>query len=315
MAFHVHGGELAGSYDAVLLSTDLEADDAVAIRALAPRLRGVPILVVVGEGDKDKRQFVSDLLASYDLDRTAEIVQGRRSATPFPEALLSAYRGERPSAAKIFDPCSDEEVAARVVAFLSAHAAPFALLLKPPHELLNAPVAVLGRTVGALYGSFNLVVLRRAMQEAHPERDEGACFAVQEQWLHTFKALLWVERSASVGRDCVLDPNSSPEAWPPILADHGLATHISQWNSTVLREFSHKVSQKGAEMLEALSSAEGSQDASFEAVERVAEGAEKNIAIMLSIARTKGQQVGSPAPSMQRPEPCLGARCAMRTPL
>ena len=46
----VETGLLRGTYDAVILSTDLEPDDIVAIRALSEKLRGVNLLVVVGEG-------------------------------------------------------------------------------------------------------------------------------------------------------------------------------------------------------------------------------------------------------------------------
>ena len=49
--FAVAHGVCAGEYDAVLISTDLEPDDAIALQVLAPQLREVPLLVVVGEGE------------------------------------------------------------------------------------------------------------------------------------------------------------------------------------------------------------------------------------------------------------------------
>ena len=51
--FIVKSGCSKGEFDGVILSTDLEPDDAIAISALAPKLRGVPLLCVVGEGRVD----------------------------------------------------------------------------------------------------------------------------------------------------------------------------------------------------------------------------------------------------------------------
>ena len=73
--FDVSAGCSKGSYDGVILSTDLEPDDAIAIAALAPRLRGVPLLCVVGEASVDKRMMMQEMLASVGLDDGA-VVEG-----------------------------------------------------------------------------------------------------------------------------------------------------------------------------------------------------------------------------------------------
>ena len=283
MPFHVASGCCAGSYDAVLLSTDLEADDALAIRALAPRLRDVPLLVVVGEGKLDKRQLVTELLATYNIQPIA-VLESLRSETDFPQNVLSAYSGGQPHDAPVsahYPPTTNTEQA--VVDFLSQHRAPFALLLKPPHELISAPADVLQRTVAALYGSFNLVVLRTALQKAEFGLTEAASLERQEAWMHSFKTLLWVDRSMSVGRDCTLDPHRCPQVWAALQGDAPLMQHILEWNQSTLIRCSQKLAQFGA----AIEASVGHLDE----VERVAERAEKNVAIMLSIARTKGLQV------------------------
>merc|ERR1740116_507751 len=152
----VGGGILHGSYDAILLSTDLEPDDAVAIKALAPRLRGLPLLAVVGEGDADgKCEMMAHLLASYGLDAHATVVQGSLSKVHFPPTALGAFAAAAPSAASVLDKHTPAELEACVERFLMDHNAPFALLLKPPHELLGVSATALGRTVGTFYGSFN----------------------------------------------------------------------------------------------------------------------------------------------------------------
>mgnify|MGYP004135239023 CR=1 FL=1 len=66
--FNVAAGRLKGSYDAVLISTDLEPDDAICLAVLAPMLKGVPLLCVVGEGPNDKRTMMAELLATFGID-------------------------------------------------------------------------------------------------------------------------------------------------------------------------------------------------------------------------------------------------------
>ena len=67
--FHVPTGPCAGTFDGVYISTDLEPDDALCLLALARKLRGVPLLVIVGEGPVDKRQMVATLRAALKLGR------------------------------------------------------------------------------------------------------------------------------------------------------------------------------------------------------------------------------------------------------
>ena len=85
-------GVCAGSYGAVLISTDLEPDDIVAIKLMAPRLRGLPLMVVVGQGNvKDKRIVCARMLAAYGLDAQTTILQGATSAAPYPSNLFASY--------------------------------------------------------------------------------------------------------------------------------------------------------------------------------------------------------------------------------
>ena len=143
-AFVVPSGPCAGSYDGVLISTDLEPDDAIALKALAPRLRGVPLLVVLGEGDRSKAAMASGLLAAYGLDGgPTRVVQGRPSSSPYPASAIAAYAplAAASSAEVVADgnaPAAGEPRRA-VVDFLSTCERPFALLLKPPHELVGLP--------------------------------------------------------------------------------------------------------------------------------------------------------------------------------
>ena len=259
-SFTVPTGILAGSYDAVLLSTDLEPDDAIAIIALAQRLRGVPLLVVLGEGAADKRTMAAELLKSCDLDdERVVVVQGKRSTAALPSGVTDAYNesaGGRAHRCKLHPDEGEAIVPKLVEEFLRAHAAPFALLLKPPHELLAAPVELLRKTRAALYGSFNLSELRKEMGGGEAASEE-ARLARQFALMRGFDALLWVERSCSVGRDCVLEPDvcarlGAPNMWQAVDADAALTAHIQLRNAETVRAVAQKVARLPFEVDEAL---------------------------------------------------------------
>ena len=185
--FKIRSGHCAGEYDAVFLSTDLEPDDAVALKVLAPRLVGVPLLVVVGEGNTSgKTAMMCDLLRQYGIDEQATVLQGRCSDSSYPDAALHSYQPTESSArgrATIAEAGGDDEVAAAVQGFLLKYNAPFALLLKPPHELRTVSTDALSRAVAAAYGSFNFVVLRALMRKESPNLTEDEAFGRQEALL------------------------------------------------------------------------------------------------------------------------------------
>ena len=299
--FTVPAGHCAGSYDGVLLSTDLEPDDAVAILALSSRLRGVPLLVVVGEGPNDKRQMAAELLACFGLDEHATILQGRRSNSSWPETVTTCYHDHARSPqhrAKIIDGEGDAHVLNHVATFLSACTSPFALLLKPPHEMLKTSEELRKRCVSALYGSFNLKVLRDGMLVSEPELAEAAQYERQWAFLLSFKAMLWVERSESVGRDSVLDPIVSPAVWPAIDARPPLMEHIQLWSADTLRSFGLKLSTLDSRIAEALgTSADAAAPTTvfgaeqYDKADSMVARAEKHVTVMRSITTCRGKQV------------------------
>jgi hypothetical protein len=173
--FAVPSGPLQGKYDGVVVLTDLEADDAVALKVLASRLRGVPLLVGVGEGDTDKMAIAAGLLCWLGLDEGTVVVQSRRSATHFPMPLRQLYvEAASRSAARVLAPpnvcphaagdaaetARETFAGAQVELFLKRLTSPLALVLKPPHELVHVSPGVLSRIAAAMYGSFNQVQLR-----------------------------------------------------------------------------------------------------------------------------------------------------------
>ena len=302
--FTIPSGHCAGSFDGVVISTDIEPDDAIALLALAPRLRGVPLLVIVGQGPVDKCEMASEMLAGFGLDSCATVVQGQKSTASWPATVTACYHDNARTpqhAATIVPGEGADLVSSQLDAFLTKHEAPFALLLKPPHELLRTKPELLRRTVGAIYGSFNLAELRSGMREADPALSEGACHERQEELMRALKAVLWIERSLSVGRDGVIDTDAAPGAWPPIETHPGLMQHVLQWNADTLTAFGKKLASMGNEVGEALSGSGGGGEGSggagelgakqYGEVEGIVEKADKKVQVMLSIARCQGRQV------------------------
>ena len=238
-AFVVPSGPCAGSYDGVLISTDLEPDDAIALKALAPRLRGVPLLVVLGEGDRSKAAMASGLLAAYGLDGgPTRVVQGRPSSSPYPASAIAAYAplAAASSAEVVADgnaPAAGEPRRA-VVDFLSTCERPFALLLKPPHELVGLPAGLLAKAVGAAYGSFNFVVFRKELRADDPTLTAEAALEAQNALLREMRACLWVERAPAVGRDATLEAGHAE--WAAVAADARLTALVEGWNSRTIGE-------------------------------------------------------------------------------
>ena len=296
----VSSGCLAGSYDSVVISTDLEPDDVLCIAALENKLRGVPLLVVVGEGAADKATMAAELLASFNLDSRATVVQGKRSAVTFPDGVTESYRHERRvPACKVQD--GGESAAVRAVlavdAFLSKHARPLALLLKPPHEFLTASPVLLGKTKGVLYGSFNLQSLHPAMTELAGSALSAAELHVAEiDLMKRFAKMLWIERSTACGRDCVLEPSSCPPAiWQYIDSQAGLTRHIQAWNTHMIASIADKIAKLPTDVRAALDDdADGARtkgDAHYSRLDPYINQVDKRVQILVAITACRGKQV------------------------
>ncbi len=269
----------------------------------------MPLLVVVGEGPVDKREMASSFLATLGLDQGARIVQGRKSEAGWPTGANTIYASAGASRATIVDGACEPVVAD----FLARHQSPFACLLKAPHELVGADASLLGRTVAALYGSFNLVKLRDGISTDDPACSEAASYERQSRLMASFKAFLWVERSASVGRDSVIDPaGACAGVWEVLDRYPAVVQHALLWNATTLREQSSKLAgglEAGVERaLGAESGALRPEQYAAVAVEieralaeaggrlELAAGggvdkADKKVKIMESIARCEGRQL------------------------
>ena len=243
--FEVLNGPLQGKYDAVYLSTDLEPDDVVAIKMLAPRLRCVPLLCVVGEHTIDKRSMMVDVLKHCGV-LNAHVVSGRRSQEVYPEGVDLAFQStsrQNTARAPRFterrlgnarmerDKCKEH-----VDTFLQAYASPLAILLKPLHEVRNLSPALIAKTVAVAYGSFNITKMAGVMMEeastAGERLDKSAAYARIFEMISQFKQCVVVERATSVGR--VESLNIEQPLWRYIQSDQRLMKLVLGWQATTL---------------------------------------------------------------------------------
>ena len=282
MPFVARGGSLAGEYDAVLILSDFEPDDVIALKLLAPRLRGTPILLVTGEGNVDKAALGGACLGAYGLDEGATVLQGRKSELDYPLGAFSAYPAQHK--ATVLPTPEPAAATAACEAFLKGASAPLALVLKPPHELVGVSADVLGRTACAAYGSFNLAAFREVLGGDAAD----AAWEAQEALLGAFKRCVLVERSSSVGRDAILC-RAQADIWPHLATDAALVGLLQQWGRTVVHNHARSFAALGAEMTRALEAADGAADA-FARAKRSLERIDKRVAIISAVIEYEGLQ-------------------------
>ena len=227
-------GICKGTYDRVFISTDLEPDDVVAIRLLAPELKGVPLFVVVGQGNVNKVELAQRILASYDIDLQSTIImQGETSDKEFPiDSFLQAFPSTHMRART-----PEGDVTESINTFLREAQRPFALLLKPPYELLSVKDSLLNKTVAAIYGSFNI-------NEMVVKRGDDAL-----NMLRKFKKCLHVARDDCVGRDAHMDPTKFMY-WDFLKGDEKMEGAMRAWNTMQVKNWTNTLQTYEDELVE-----------------------------------------------------------------
>ena len=237
--FVVRSGQFAGSYDAVYISTDLEPDDVLAIKALAPRLQHVRLFCVVGEHALDKRQMMMDILVHSGLARRAHVVSGRKSRMDYPAGVEAAFS---PEGSRVSDRLrtagAEQPCAQQLEAFLQEAEHPLAILLKPMHELRDLAESTLRKTVAVAYGSFNFTQMQLEMvadaSAAGQDLNVQDAFEQQMSLFSQFKRCTIVERACSIGR--VESLNAQQPIWRHIEEDKKLMKLVSGWQQISLSE-------------------------------------------------------------------------------
>lgn len=141
----------------LVLFTDLEGDDAVAIKLLSVKYKNSPVLVIVGESREHKTQLARDIFSHYGFTNVT-ILQGLFTKKMFPSASLTAFSSIKWNIDTMFyNPEKINE-------FLEQHPEAVILALKPIVELLSVDLDRLANTTLCFSGSYNL----RSMVKDHP---------------------------------------------------------------------------------------------------------------------------------------------------
>jgi len=137
------------SHDALLVLTDLEPDDVLALYILLKKVdKTFPMLVIVGEGNINKTGMVTSLLNLMCFNNFT-VVQGSLNLhKDFPEAACRVFGNTSPS--------PDSNVSIEIEEFLTKYDSPLIFGIKPFTELLDVNPDLLAKCVLALYGGFNL---------------------------------------------------------------------------------------------------------------------------------------------------------------
>ena len=272
----IGAGPLAGRYDALLCLTDLETDDLLALRMLAPRCRSLPFHVVVGEGDQDKATLASQILGQYGFE-DASVVRGVGSDRAYPADVLGAY-GQAPRAAPIVAGLATDAIR-RV---LGEAESPLLVVLKPPLELLEmgqpGDAALLAKAGCVVYGSFNF----RRVLEVHPEDGESRLQAL----LAGCKTAVVAERGPAVGSEATLHKgNTAFGAFDPSLLEV-----MHAWNAISARNLSASVAKDSAALVEAAAASDHGEMAKL--CVRIA----RRAGVCRCIGEAAGQQIAAADP-------------------
>lgn len=149
---------LKSNFDSIVIMTDLEGDDAVAIKILAKRFSSIPTLVIVGEGNVDKVALGRNIFGASGFTNFT-VVQGIKTTKEFPAGSLNSFPAFEPPHQGEHD-----EYATQLVGFLEKHPETLILALKPIGELMQIDANLLSSTTLYFSGAFNL----RSMLKTYP---------------------------------------------------------------------------------------------------------------------------------------------------
>lgn len=149
---------IAGEHDLIVVETDLEPDDVLALRIMADVLRAaLKCVVVVGEGNLSKRAMCEALLKEIGV--TAQVIEGQRSDKDFPPALLRVFRGHPQGEQSELSPLEEGVNQLLLTTRVRDSEAPLFICMKPPRELLSLPRDLQEKVTVICYGSFNFRAL------------------------------------------------------------------------------------------------------------------------------------------------------------
>jgi hypothetical protein len=225
----VGGCDVPDNVPFLVVETDLEPDDSLALHVLARQHGTIPV-VVVGESLDVVRKI--DRLMTMDL-RILDIVVGLESMKDYP-------------AGPVFDPSGClrgffEQLRGKYKIMLMAKVPPSGpvrmILLKPPRELMalfmaRDPeiLALLARSTAVMYGSFNVRCLLVSQGGLYTAKDV-------EEFFGAFSDFFYYDNHAAVGEE----NTANDESWGPANIDRvralpGMADIMDRWDAFVLAD-------------------------------------------------------------------------------
>lgn len=139
------------THDSIVILTDLEPDDVLAIHILSKHVNlNIPILVIVGESKVAKHDIGCGLMRNAGFNNF-RVIQGPNSSKDYPIKIVTDLfqidvKDVDLNSYDVFD---------SIVNFLKLSESPFILAIKPFTELFNIDRDLLKKCVFAVYGSFN----------------------------------------------------------------------------------------------------------------------------------------------------------------
>lgn len=230
--------ELVGvGFDAIVVMYDAEPDDNAALLMLAIALKRcekqtgvkIPLLLIVGEGDVEKRGMATNQANLLGLSCT--IVQGPLSQKKFPLEMTNCFNANYSSGESIY---FETDAVCCLSMFLEKSSNPLLIVLKPFAELIRVPNTLLAKATCAFYGSFNFATTCKAVSPT----------IVAQLINGSFKKCIVFETFLAMGADNNLLPKNAKELYdlldekkktpgPFIHYFNGLEASIEIWNNSI----------------------------------------------------------------------------------
>ncbi len=139
----------ASLHDAVLIFSDLESSNVLALKFLKKYLNAlIPILLVVNEGNMNKRQIGINIMNYYGYENF-QVLDDINTEKNYPSEICNLYPYHSQSV-------STTDSTISIKAFIEKYNSPLIIAMSPFYSLMGMPNNLLNKCVLMMYGSYNL---------------------------------------------------------------------------------------------------------------------------------------------------------------
>lgn len=266
------------SHDALVILTDLEPDDVLAIGMLLKNVSSmIPLLVIVGEGNVDKTAMGIDLIKKLG-HKNFKLFQGEKSEKEFPTLILDLFDGSlRDKVDYDFNIKNVAEI------FLSKSLSPLIFSIKSPREIMNIDRNLLGKSFLAQYGSFNF----RSMFNDYDQSE------ISNFINNSFKGVILYESYFATGHDNSINSQNASKLFLKIRnSNHPylkvLWKMIQEWNNYISHDCLQTASVLTKDMLDEWQN----QDRNWEKLKQMYNKlVSRNLKVISSIIEAQNEQM------------------------